>query len=179
MSFLITRLVPSALAVLLLAGCISSRKPLPAAVASVDLDRYMGRWFVISHVPYFLEKGKVASYDTYARRPDGRLTNNFTFREKNLEGPEKTWEGTARVIDPVSNATWKVSFVWPVSVTYKIFSLDPNYRWAVVGTKDGGLLWVLSRERRLPPETYAAILADLKARGFPAEELVLVPQPLS
>lgn len=154
-----------------------AKKPLPAPVAFVDLDRYMGRWYVISHVPYFLERGKVASYDTYARRPDGRLTNDFTFREKTLNGSEKTWKGLARVIDPVSNAIWKVSFVWPVSVTYKIFALDPDYGWAVVGTNDGGLLWVLARERRLPEETYAAILADLRARGLPGDELSFVPQP--
>lgn len=175
------RLLPALslfLPTLFLAGCATTGRPLPAAVASVDLDRYMGRWYVISHIPYFLEKGKVASYDTYARRPDGRLTNNFTFREQTVDGPEKTWEGVARVIDPASNATWKVSFVWPVSVTYKIFALDPDYRWAVVGTKDGGLLWVLARERRLAPETYAAILKDLRANSLPAEELRLVPQPL-
>ena len=177
MPSLFVRLVPCALALLLLAGCLSNGKPPPAAVASVDLDRYMGRWYVISHTPYFLEQGKVASYDTYARRPDGRLTNNFTFREKTVDAPEKTWEGTARVIDPVSNATWKVSFFWPVSVTYKILALDPSYGWAVVGTSDGGLLWVLSRERRLPAETYAAILANLKARGLSADTLALVPQP--
>jgi apolipoprotein D and lipocalin family protein len=172
-------LLPSALTVLLLAGCTTSKPALPVPVASVDLDRYMGRWYVISHVPYFLEKGKVASYDTYARRPDGKLTNNFTFREKTVDGPEKTWEGVARVIDPVSNATWKVSFVWPISVTYKILAIDPGYRWAVVSNDDGGLLWVLARERQLPATTYAAILTDLKARGLAADQLVPVPQPES
>ena len=179
MLFRFAPLLPSALAVLLFAGCVTDKKPLPAPVAAVDLDRYMGRWYVISHTPYFLEKGKVASYDTYARRPDGKLTNNFTFREKTVDGPEKTWEGTARIIDPVSNAVWKVSFIWPVSVTYKIFALDADYRWAVVGTNDGGLLWVLSRERQLPAATYAAILADLQARGLAADTLALVPQPQS
>jgi apolipoprotein D and lipocalin family protein len=175
MTSLLVRLVPCTLAVLLLAGCLTNRPPLPAAVARVDLDRYMGRWYVISHTPYFLEKGKVASYDTYARRADGKLTNNFTFRQDTVDAPEKTWEGTARVVDPVSNATWKVSFFWPVSITYKILALDPDYGWAVVGTNDGGLLWVLSRERRLPAETYAAILAGLRSRGLDADKLV--PQP--
>ena len=175
-----TRLLPALslfLPALFLAGCATVSRPLPAAVATVDLDRYMGRWYVISHVPYFLEKGKVASYDTYARRSDGRLTNNFTFREQTVDGPEKTWEGVARVVDPVSNATWKVSFVWPVSVTYKIFALDPDYRWAVVGTKDGGLLWVLARERRLAPDTYTAILTELREKGLATSGLSLVPQP--
>jgi apolipoprotein D and lipocalin family protein len=172
-------LLPSALALFLFAGCATTKQSLPAAVAHVDLDRYMGRWYVISHTPYFLEKGKVASYDTYARRPDGRLTNNFTFREKSVDAPEKTWEGIARIVDPASNAVWKISFFWPVSVTSKILALDPDYRWAVVGNNDGGLLWVLARERRLPADTYAAILADLKARGLAAEKLVPVPQPES
>lgn len=160
-------------------GCstVSGPKPLPATVARVDLDRYMGRWFVISHVPYFLEKGKVASSDYYERRPDGRLVNNFTFREKTVDGPEKTWEGIAWVTDATTNATWKVRFVWPFSVTYKIFSLDPDYRWAVVGTKDAKLLWVLARDRALPPDTYAAILAELRAKAIDPSGLVYVPQP--
>ena len=80
-------------------------------------------------------------------------------------------------IDTSTNATWKVSFFWPVSVTYKIFALDPDYRWAVVGTKDGGLLWVLARERRLTPDTYATILTGLRAKGLSVEKLRAVPQP--
>ncbi|MBC8012355.1 MAG: lipocalin family protein [Burkholderiales bacterium] len=166
-------------AVLVLAGCstMSKSKPLPATVARVDLDRYMGRWFVISHVPYFLEKGKVASSDYYERRPDGRLVNNFTFREKTVDAPEKTWEGVAWVTDTTTNATWKVRFVWPFSVTYKIFSLDPDYRWAVVGTKDAKLLWVLARDRALPTDTYAAILTELRAKDIDPSGLVYVPQP--
>jgi apolipoprotein D and lipocalin family protein len=64
--------------------------------------------------------------------------------------------------------------VW---ITYKIFALDPDYRWAVVGTKDGGLLWVLARERRLAPDTYAAILTQLREKGLATSGLSLVPQP--
>jgi len=179
MPFLLLRLLSTCLVALLLAGCVTSKQALPVPVATVDLDRYMGRWYVISHTPYFLEKGKVASYDTYARRPDGTLTNDFTFREETVDGPEKTWKGTARVIDPVSNAVWKVSFLWPISVTLKILALDPDYRWAVVSNNDGSLLWVLARERQMPPATYDRILAVLKARDLPADTLVLVPQPLN
>jgi len=174
---MLLRLFSTCLVALLLAGCVTSKQALPVPVATVDLDRYMGRWYVISHTPYFLEKGKVASYDTYARRPDGQLTNNFTFREKTVDGPEKTWEGTARIVDPVSNAVWKVSFIWPISVTLKILALDPDYRWAVVSNHNGGLLWVLGRERQMPAATYAAILAGLKARDLPADTLEPVPQP--
>jgi apolipoprotein D and lipocalin family protein len=160
---------------LALTGC--STMPKPATVARVDLDRYMGRWYVISHVPYFLEKGKVASSDYYAHRPDGRLVNNFTFREKTVDGPEKTWEGVAWVTDTTTNATWKVRFVWPLTFTYKIYALDPDYRWAAVGTDDAKLLWILARERRLSPADLERALAELQAKNIDVSGLVPVPQP--
>lgn len=173
----IFRLLPLALIPLLFSACMSKSTVTPDPVASVDLDRYMGHWYVISHVPYFLERGKVATSDFYARRPDGRLTNNFTFRDQSFDAPEKTWEGVAKIVDPVSNAVWKVSFIWPFAFTYKIFLLDPDYRWAVVGTKDAGLLWVLARERQLPRETYDKILTEMQARSLPIDKLAFVPQP--
>ena len=158
-------------------GCSTVPKALPSTVEYVDLERYVGRWYVISHVPYFLEKGKVASYDTYSRRPDGKLVNNFTFRQGSIEAPEKTWHGIAWVTDSKSNASWKVQFVWPLAVTYKIFALDTAYRWAVVGTGDAGLLWVLARERRIDSDTYSGILEGLRAKGIDPAMLAMVPQP--
>lgn len=160
-----------------LVGCASVRSNTLATVPHVDLDRYAGRWYIISHVPYFLERGKVASYDTYARLPDGRLSNDFTFRPESVTAPEKTWHGTAEVLDPQTNATWKVSFFWPISVTYKIFALDPDYRWAVVGTKDAGLLWVLSRDRQMAPELYGKITRQLTESAIATDKLEMVPQP--
>ena len=162
----------------LLVGCASSPKLPPLrTVPFVDLERYTGRWYVIANIPYFLERGKVASYDTYARRPDGKLVNDFTFRKGTVTAPEKTWHGVAWVTDTTTNATWKVQFIWPLSVTYKIFALDPDYRWAVVGTGDAGLLWVLARDRSLQPDTYAAILTELNAKSIATDKLAFVPQP--
>ena len=49
-----------------LTGCVTvPRSPDTAPTqlaANVDLDRYMGKWYIIANIPYFAEKGKVASY---------------------------------------------------------------------------------------------------------------------
>ncbi|MBK6728370.1 MAG: lipocalin family protein [Xanthomonadales bacterium] len=62
----------SLLAILLLVGCAGhaarERPPLVAA-PSVDLPRFMGTWYVIAHVPYSFEEGKVATRDEYRLRP--------------------------------------------------------------------------------------------------------------
>lgn len=159
-------------------GCASTTKTPPLrTVDHVDMERYMGRWYVIANIPYFLEKGKVATYDSYARRADGTLVNDFTFRKGDFSAPEKTWHGSAWVVNTETNAEWKIRFVWPFTTTYLVLELDPDYRWAVVATPGRKLLWVLARERRLSDATYAEILERVRAQGYDPAKLVKVPQP--
>jgi apolipoprotein D and lipocalin family protein len=164
-------------AALSLTGCATP--PATRTVAHVDLDRYLGRWYVIANVPYALERGKVASYDTYARRPDGRLDNIFTFRKGTFAAPEKSWHGVAWVVDHKSDATWHVRFIWPFYATYLVLDLDPDYQWAVVGTPQRRLIWVLARQRQLDDATYATILRRIAAAGVDTNRLVRVPQPVA
>ena len=162
----------------LLVGCASTPKPAPLkTVPFVDLERYSGRWYVIANIPYFLERDKVASYDTYARRPDGTLTNDFTFREKSFDAPEKTWHGTAKVKNTTTNAEWAVRFIWPFSADYLVIDLDPNYRWAVVGHPSRKLLWVLARDRQLPDDLYNTIVQRTASQGYDPAKITKVPQP--
>ena len=166
--------------IFVLAGCASAPKPPPLhTVAHVDLPRYQGNWCVIANIPYFLEKGKVASYDTYSPRADGRMNNIFTFRRGSFAAPEQSWHGVAWVVNRDSNAEWKVRFLWPFTSTYLVLELDPDYRWAVVATPGHKLLWVLARERSLAAATYANILQRIQAQGYDTNRLATVPQPVS
>jgi apolipoprotein D and lipocalin family protein len=165
--------------VLGLAGCAATPKPVALrTVAHVDLTRYMGNWYVIANIPYVLENGKVASYDTYAPRADGRMNNVFTFRKGSFSAPEKSWHGVAWVVNKESNAEWRVRFLWPLYTTYLVLELDPDYRWAVVATPGHKLLWVLARDRSLDAPTYAAILQRIAAQGYDVNRLAKVPQPV-
>jgi apolipoprotein D and lipocalin family protein len=146
-------------------------------VSHVDLPRYMGRWYVISHVPNFLERGKVATSDNYTLLADGTLRNVFKFREESFAAPEKEWSGPGWVTNPTTNASWKVRLFWPFKVGYLILELDPNYGWAVASSGTGSLFWVLSRTRTLDHTTYADILERLRRRRLDASRLELVPQP--
>jgi len=146
-------------------------------MAHVDLNRYLGRWYVIANIPYFLENGKVATYDTYSLRPDGRMNNIFSFRQRSFDAPEKSWRGVAWVLNRESNAEWRVRFLWPFYSTYLVLELDSEYRWAVVATPGHKLLWVLARSRELDEITYAEILKRIAAQGYDTNRLAKVPQP--
>lgn len=158
-------------------GCASATNLPPLrTVSSVDLDRYSGRWYVIANIPYFLERGKVASYETYTRRPDGKIDNGFTFRRDSLTAPEKTWNAVATVKNTTTNAEWAVQFVWPFSADYRVIDLDPDYRWAVVGHPSRDLLWVLARDRQLPDALYNTIVARTATQGYDPARITKVPQ---
>jgi apolipoprotein D and lipocalin family protein len=168
----------------LLSTCVScstmKSDPLPPlqTVPYVDLQRYMGDWFVYAHIPYALEKGKVGTLDRYALRPDGRIDNIFLFRKGSLDAPLKAWNGVAWVHDKTTNAEWRVQFIWPLRVTYLIIDLDPQYQWSVIGYPNRKLAWVLSREPSLDENTYREILARLQKQGYDTTLLAKVPQRL-
>ena len=58
---------------LVLAGCQSPpRAPLPLA-QDVDLDRFMGDWYVIAATPTFMDRRAVDAVESYRRDADGSI----------------------------------------------------------------------------------------------------------
>jgi apolipoprotein D and lipocalin family protein len=165
-----------ALLAMFLAGC-SRQAPLPT-VGQVDLKRYAGDWFVIAHIPYSLEEGKVATFDRYRLRDDGLMDNEYWFRRESFAAPEEVWKGVAWVHDTTTNAEWRVQFLWPFRIAYLIIDLDPEYRWAVVGHPSRNYFWILARERTLPESTYDGIVIRAAAKGYDVDRFRMVPQPL-
>jgi apolipoprotein D and lipocalin family protein len=167
------------LAVLLLfSGCAGPgqmRKPLKP-VTHVDLQRYMGDWYVYANIPYFAEKGCYNSVESYALRPDGRIDNGFRYRKGSFQGPEKKVQALAWVQNRESNAEWRVRFFGVFTAEYWVIDLDPQYRWAVVGHPSRNYGWVLSRSKTLKEQDYTGILNRLKAQGYDANRFVKVPQ---
>jgi apolipoprotein D and lipocalin family protein len=164
------------LSLLSLASC-TSMKPAPLqTVPQVDLNRYVGDWFVFAHIPYSLEKGKVGTLDRYALRPDGKMDNIFLFRRGSLDAPLEQWKGVAWVHNKSTNAEWRVQFVWPLRVPYLIIDLDPDYQWSVIGYPNRKLAWVLSRKPVLDEATYRGILERMAQQGYDTRLLVKVPQ---
>jgi len=173
-SFLILGL--SLLALGVFSGCGPSREPL-RTVASVDLTRMEGTWYVTHHIPYWLEKGKVATADVYKLRSDGRMDNTYVFRRGSFDAPEKKWHGIAWVVDKTTNAHWKVRFVWPFSVDYIIIDMDPDYAWVAVGHPSRDYFWILARTRHLAPEIVEGIMVRAVAQGYDRSRFAAVPQP--
>ena len=150
-------------------------------VASVDLDRYAGRWFEIARFPNRFQRqceGDVSA--RYSRRSDGRIDVVNTCRTADGEITEAS--GVARVVEAGTSAKLKVRFapallsflpfVWG---DYWILGLADDYSWAVVGSPDRQYLWVLARTPEAGARSFDAAVAVARANGFDVERLVKTP----
>jgi len=166
------RRILSMLAGLVLLSIASCQTPSESAaplevVESVDLDRYLGRWYEIASFPQFFQRGCVASRAEYSRRKDGRIRVLNRCRDGTLDAAWREAEGVAWVVDPeVSSARLVVSFFWPFKGDYWIIDLGADYEYAVVGHPDRTYLWILSRTPTLPDDVYAGILERILAKGY-------------
>lgn len=151
------------------------------AVASVDLERYAGTWYEQAHLPLFFQRNCVANTTAeYALRDDGRIdvvNQCDTDEDERIES-----RGIARKVDgstsklEVRFAPAFLSFLPAVWGDYWVIDLDPDYRWAVVGTPDHKYLWFLTRDKRVTPEQYEALVGKARAQGYDTSELIRTEQ---
>ena len=162
--------------VLALASTAFAKPPPLASTVQLDLQRYMGRWWVIAHTPYFAENGKIASADIYALRPDGKIDNVFAYRKK-FGGEEKQMHAVGTVIPGTGNSQWKIAFFGGLlHADYLVLEVAPDYSWALIGQPSRKLAWVFARAPRMDDAELARLLAKFPAYGYDPARLKRVPQ---
>jgi apolipoprotein D and lipocalin family protein len=156
------------LALLLLAGCAAAPGPeTPRTVAEVDLVRYAGLWHEVARLPNRFQDAPGrecrATTASYTVRPDGDIA--VVNRCESAAGPREAL-GRAYAVAGSGNARLRVSFFWPFYGDYWVIGLDPDYRWALVGSPGREFLWVLSRTPELAAAEEAAALSVARREGF-------------
>ena len=161
----------------LLAACAGRGGARPIEpVAHVDLDRFMGDWYVIASIPTPFERGAYNAVESYALEQDGRIGTVFRYRKDGFEGGLQTMTPTGFVREGTGNAVWGMQFVWPIKAEYVIADLDPEYRWTLIGRSKRDYLWIMARTPTLPTAEYDALVAKAKALGYDTSKLRKVPQ---
>jgi apolipoprotein D and lipocalin family protein len=160
-----------------LAGCASQpdQASMPT-VPYVDLDRFMGDWYVIGNIPTFIERDAHNAIERYARAADGSIETTFEFNAGAADGPRKIYRPRGFVIDTASNAVWGMQFVWPIKADYRVVYLSDDYAYTAIGRNRRDYVWIMARTPTMPESDYAAIVARLQALGYDPARIRRVPQ---
>jgi apolipoprotein D and lipocalin family protein len=169
----------SRLLVLLMAmtagACASAPERVPAH-PEVDLERFMGSWYVIANIPTRIERGAHNAVERYALDEDGTVRTTFTFRRGAFDGPEKLYEPRGFVREGTGNAIWGMRFVWPIKAEYVISYVDPDYTRTIVARSKRDYVWIMARTPQLPDADYGALVERVRELGYDVSRLQKVPQ---
>lgn len=159
----------------LLSACASTPPTIPP-VASVDLPRFMGDWYVIAQIPTYLERKAFDSVESYRIDDEGKIRTTFRYRNGSADAPMKTMEPVGRVVPGTNNAVWEMQFVWPIQAEYVIVDLAPDYSRTIVGRSKRDYVWLMSRQPSLPAPELAAAIQKIRELGYDTTKLRMVPQ---
>mgnify|MGYP003571159482 CR=1 FL=1 len=160
---------------LLLAGCQSNPAKPDHHVAQVDLQRFMGDWFVIAHIPLPPEKQAWNAVESYRLDEQGRVQVTFRFRKGAADGPLKEYTPVAYVTEDPSNAIWDMQFLWPFRADFRVVWLDDDYSVTVIGRQKRDYAWIMARQPGIDEATYKRIVTYLASEGYDIDGLRRVP----
>ena len=158
----------------LLGGC-ATNAPMPT-VDRVDLDRFMGDWYVIASIPTLFEKDIYNAVETYERAGPKKIQTTFTYRQGSFDGETKRMQPVGYVKDDGSNALWGMQFIWPIKADYRIVYLNSDYTKTIIGREKRDFVWIMARKPAIASSEYADLVSVVESLGYDTDKLTKVPQ---
>jgi apolipoprotein D and lipocalin family protein len=173
--------IAALLCLAILNGCSSTgTPPLEAMDRKVDLERFMGDWYVIGFIPvtipFFSEEGAHNALESYVLTDKGVIETTYTFRKGGFDGPERRMTPKGWVHNKETNAEWRMQFLWPFKAAYLIVYLDEDYQRTIIGVPNRKYVWIMSRDPQLSDADYQELLDYLARLGYDREQVQRVPQ---
>jgi len=155
-------------------GCAGT-KPHIKTVQQVDINRFMGAWYVIAAIPTAIEKEAFNAVETYKRNGDGTIDTTFNFNQGSLTGPLKAYHPKGFVVAGTGNAVWGMQFIWPIKAEYLIAHVDDAYTQTIIARNARDYVWIMARTPQLSDDAYAALTGKVAAMGYDISQLRKVP----
>ena len=163
-----------------LVGCATRQPDLGALDREIEIDRFMGDWYVLAFIPidlfFFSEADAHDAVESYRLNLEGEIDVTYTFFDGDSADEPEVVRQRARVFDEVRGTEWRLQILGPFESAYLIAWLDEDYELAIIGVPSRSNVWVLSRS---PHVTESAML-DLTKRvtelGYDSSLLKRVPQ---
>jgi apolipoprotein D and lipocalin family protein len=147
-----------------------------ATVPKVDLQRFMGDWYVIANIPTFIEKGAHNAIESYRLDSDGSIATTFTFRDGAFDGKEKRYTPRGFVRDTTTNALWGMQFIWPIKADYRITYLADDYSQTIISRQQRDYVWIMARTPTIAEADYQRLLKIVGDQGYDVKQVQRVPQ---
>eukprot|EP01126_Amoeba_proteus_P046806 TRINITY_DN5309_c0_g1_i2.p1 TRINITY_DN5309_c0_g1~~TRINITY_DN5309_c0_g1_i2.p1 ORF type:complete len:344 (+),score=58.57 TRINITY_DN5309_c0_g1_i2:591-1622(+) len=141
---------------------LALKKPLAPSETPINIDEFMGRWYVLAGIPSSLEIGNMNPVENYEWCEENNQIN-MLYQYISSKGCPSTSKMRGLIKNPGINTFWevdpKVWFYWPLNLSYLILHFSPHY--CVIGVPDRSYLWIMTREKPCYTDKCGVVLGDL------------------
>jgi len=148
---------------------------LKAMEGKIDVQRFMGKWYVIAHIPTFLDRGTVNNTEDYVYDAQ-KNTIDVTFTYTNAERT-KTSQVKQLGLPNETGTEWKLKIPYvPVKLPYMIADCSEDYSRCLVSEPGRSFLYFMARTPSIPEEELNNWQIKAMKMGFDSEKIMKVPQ---
>ncbi|MES2769886.1 MAG: lipocalin family protein [Bdellovibrionota bacterium] len=146
-------------------------------VEKVDIERFMGTWYVSAGRFTILEKDvhNAVEIYTYDKTKD-TIDIDYTYRKGSSNGKIKKVPQKGYIVAGTNNAHWLVSPFWPLKFDYLVIDLADDYSWVAIGVPNQKYLWIMHRSSQVSRKEVDMVIDRLKAINYKTNDIVFVPQ---
>ena len=144
-------------------------------VEYLDIEKFMGKWYVIAIVPNMIEQGAENSSDIYKLNNDGTIDITY---DAIKDGNKRQIKQKGTIIDKKTNADWTIQMRKPfipfMKFAFKVVYLDEGYEYMAVGYPKNTMGWIMGRKPSVTDEKYDEIINELKKVGYTKDQFEFV-----
>lgn len=153
--------------------------PLAAMTTPIDLERFMGTWYVIANIPTFFDRGTTHNVENYTLDDGGRVVHvDFTYRKAGSGKPGLLQQRAEVVNDACTQ--WAISpklgVFLPLRIAYLVADCAEDYSTTIIGVPDKSYIWIMARTPTVDQATYDALLAKARSFGYDTSSILRVSQ---
>lgn len=147
----------------------SNQKIDNSTIESLDIARFMGKWYEIARYDHRFEKEMTNVSATYTLLDNGRIeVLNAGYKN----GKYKEIKGKAKQPNPKEPGKLKVSFFLWFYSDYYILDIAPDYSYVLIGSSTDKYLWIMSRKPAIPDNVLNELIEKLRKKGYDTDKLV-------
>lgn len=144
----------------------------------IEIPRFMGQWYVISHIPTFIDKNTANGVEKYVWNQElEQIEVEFTYMDVQRTKTSSVLQ-TAKVVN-LQGTEWQLRVKLgplPVSLSYLIVHCAEDYSSCVVGNPDRNVLYIMARTPSIEVSALEKLKNIAESAGYPRVQIKDVPQ---
>lgn len=152
--------------ILLISACSSIQEPNQELAPKVEIEKFMGTWYVHGYTPTAIDKDAWNGTETYERLPNGKIQTTYEFRKGSSDEKLKTYHPVGTIVNTQTNAEWRMRFFGIINAAYYILYVDSNHAFTVIGHPNKKYAWIMSRKSEIDEDRYSQLRNELVKREY-------------